>query len=227
MGWSTSPNAYGQPTITKRTPPTGCKVYAVQPFLGVERMFWCCFRDVGTDPLNVEHHFACCAMTKARSRDIPIAALATSWFTKSTPTHGSTGPFAPVTLGWTPAGATGYDTASRPAPAASATVRGPTSKRVEHLIPRPSRTRMELAGPSQTRDRPGRRRQQYEWWSFRTTDAFTGAPPSTVAAEQHDADGDAKSELTVFRCPTAPGMFATGPGLQQRRRERVSMGAAG
>ncbi|HID61128.1 MAG TPA: hypothetical protein EYP49_00050, partial [Anaerolineae bacterium] len=58
IGWSTAPDAWGQPTVSEIEVANWLKaVYMGRSDLGVEKIFWYNFRDSGPDRTNVEHNF--------------------------------------------------------------------------------------------------------------------------------------------------------------------------
>ncbi len=56
IGWSTAPNAWGNPTVTEEEV-AGWLTTLYTHLRGVKKLFWSDFRDQGTDPENAVHHY--------------------------------------------------------------------------------------------------------------------------------------------------------------------------
>ncbi len=56
IGWSTTPNAWGGPTASEEQVASWVTTVFTR-LTGVDKIFWYNFKDIGTDPNNLEHHF--------------------------------------------------------------------------------------------------------------------------------------------------------------------------
>ncbi len=56
IGWSTAPNAWNQPTVSEEDMAQWLRTVYSQ-LQGTDKVFWYNFRDKGTEPDQVEHHF--------------------------------------------------------------------------------------------------------------------------------------------------------------------------